>query len=66
MSARNSEPETVALAVLDACERGVRGVAPNYNDRSNKDAQYMKDCVENIQKRIPVLKDDVHDVVGVH
>ena len=56
MSARNAEPETVALAVLDACERAVRGCSPDYEDVTDADAQFMKRSVQSIQSRVRTLK----------
>lgn len=56
MSARNAEPETVALAVLDACERASRGCAPDYTDVRDEDAQFMKRSIESIKSRLRVLK----------
>ena len=56
MSHRNAEPETVALAVLDVCERAVRDCSPQYNDKSNTDAQFMKRSIEGIKSRIRMLK----------
>ena len=43
MSARNAEPETVALAVLDACERVARGCSLDYSNARNRDVAFMKE-----------------------
>ena len=56
MSTRNSEPETVALATLDACERAVRGAGVDYCDKKDLDAQFMKQAVASIQSRVRMLK----------
>jgi len=62
MSARNAEPETVALAVLDVCERAARGSEtpvgsePDYDDEGNRDLQFMKSAIESIKSRLRVLK----------
>ena len=62
MSARNAEPETVALAVLDVCERAARGLEtpvgrePDYDDEHNRDLQFMKSAIESIKSRLRVLK----------
>ena len=57
MSARNAEPETVALAVLDVCERAaVAGREPDYDDEDNRDSQFMKSAIESIKSRLRVLK----------
>lgn len=56
MSIRNAEPETVALAVLDTCERAVRGYSPDYDDPVDADAQFMKAAVQSIQSRVRTLK----------
>ena len=56
MSTRNAEPETVALATLDACERAVRGDDVDYSDKKNLDAQFMKNAVASIQSRVRMLK----------
>ena len=56
MSSRNAEPETVALSVLDCCERAVRGISPDYADKKDEDAQFMKRSIESIKSRLRVLK----------
>lgn len=56
MSVRNAEPETIALAVLDACERAARDVSPDYNDVRDEDAQFMSRAMDNIKSRLRVLK----------
>jgi hypothetical protein len=56
MSIRNAEPETVALATLDACERAVRGLDVDYSKKEDKDAQFMKQAVASIQSRVRMLK----------
>ena len=56
MSSRNAEPEQVALAVLDAFERAVRGNPPDYDDPHDEDAAFMRRSVEGIKSRLRVLK----------
>lgn len=56
MSVRNAEPETVSLAVLDACERAARDVSPDYDDAHDKDAQFMHQAMANLKSRLRVLK----------
>ena len=56
MSSRNSEPETVALSVLDCCERACRHIAPDYEDAHDADAQFMKSSIEGVKSRLRVLK----------
>lgn len=55
-SANNAEPETVALAVLDASERAVRNCSPNYGDKRDEDAQFMDCCMEKTKSRCRTLK----------
>lgn len=57
MSERNAEPEVVALTVLDVCERAAREIPVDYNDRSDKDVQFMAGCFKNWQSRIKILKE---------
>jgi hypothetical protein len=56
MTERNADPETVSLAILDACERAARDLPTTYNNPLDKDAQFMAGAVENWQTRIKVLK----------
>lgn len=56
MSCMNAKPETVALAVLDASERAVRGCAPDYADFRNEDARFMDQSVQRYMSRLRVLR----------
>ena len=56
MSCLNAPPETVALAVLDACERAVRGANVDFDDPCDSDAKFMKSCVKAYASRLRVLK----------
>lgn len=56
MSCLNASAETVSLAVLDACERAVRGIALDYTDASDADAAFMNSCVRAYASRLRMLK----------
>lgn len=56
MSCHNASPETVSLAVLDACERGVRGAKLDFHDPRNSDAKFMASCVKTYASRVRMLK----------
>ena len=56
MTERNADPEIVALAILDACERAARGFPVDCEDLLNRDAQFIAGSVKNWQTRIKVLK----------
>lgn len=56
MSCLNAAPETVALAVLDACERAVRGAEVDFDDSRDSDAKFMKSCVKAYASRARMLK----------
>lgn len=56
MSCLNASPETVALAVLDGCERAVRGCEPDYSDASDFDAKFMASCIKTYASRARMLK----------